>query len=61
MKYQAQLAAYVKAFKEAAGLDADALTYGEEPTDDEALIETRKKNAEFIEENKEGICVFRFD
>lgn len=43
MKYQAQLAAYVKAFKEAAGLDADALTYGEEPTDDEALYRDKKE------------------
>ncbi len=36
-------------------------SYGNKPTDDEELIQMRKKNAEFIEENKEGVCVYRLE
>jgi hypothetical protein len=30
-------------------------------TNDEELLEVRKRNAEFIEGNKEGVCVYRFE
>lgn len=36
-------------------------SYGNKPIDDEELLEMRQRNAEFIEENKEGVCVYRFE
>lgn len=36
-------------------------SYGNKPTDDEELLEMRQRNAEFIEENKKGVCVYRFE
>ena len=36
-------------------------SYGNKSTDDEELLEMRKRNPEFIEENKEGVCVYRFE
>ncbi len=36
-------------------------SYGNKPTDDEELLKMRQRNAEFIEENKEGVCVYRFE
>lgn len=35
--------------------------YDYKSTDDPALIQRRKKNAEFIEENKEGVCIYRLE
>lgn len=51
--YEATLAA-----KAIAGLME---SYGNKPTDDEELLEMRQRNAEFIEENKEGVCGYRFE
>lgn len=36
-------------------------SFGDEPTDDEKLIQMRRRNREFIEENREGVCVYRFE
>ena len=35
-------------------------SYGNKPTDDNEVLAIRKKSAEFIEENKEGACVYIF-
>lgn len=35
-------------------------SYGNKPTDDEELLKMRQRNAKFIEDNKEGVCVYRF-
>lgn len=35
-------------------------SYGNKPTDDKEVLAIRKKSAEFIEENKEGVCVYIF-
>ncbi len=35
-------------------------SYGNKPTDDKELLAIRIKSADYIEKNKEGVCVYTF-